>query len=68
MLYPDNLEVGRPDRDRGLCRIYFLLGAAHEALNQPEKAREYFDKAAAIKLRASELSYYKGLALTRPIT
>ncbi len=65
MLYPENLEVGRPDRDRGLCRIYFLLGAAHEALNQPEKAREYFDKAAAIRLRASTLSYYKGLALTR---
>jgi len=65
MLYPDNLEVGRPNRDEGLCRINFLLGAAHEALNQPEKARDYFDKAASVKLRASELSYYKGLALTK---
>lgn len=65
MLYPDNLEVGRPNRGEGLCRIHFLLGTAHEALNQPEKARDYFDKAASVKLRASELSYYKGLALAK---
>jgi tetratricopeptide (TPR) repeat protein len=65
LLYPENLEVGRPNKDEGLCQTYFLLGAAYEALNQPEKARDFFDKAASVKLRASELSYYKGLALSK---
>ncbi len=65
LLYPDNLEVGKPNKDEGLCRTYFLLGDAYEALNQPEKAREYFHKAASVKLRTSELSYYKALALRK---
>ena len=66
MEYPENLEVGRPDRDKGLCRIYSLLGTAHEALNQAEKAREYFDKAASMRISASsQLSYYKGMALVK---
>ena len=65
LLYPENLEVGRPDRDKGLCRTQFLLGAAHEALNHTENAREYFEEAASMKLEVSDLSYYKGLALSK---
>ncbi|MHC4743544.1 MAG: DUF5107 domain-containing protein [Planctomycetota bacterium] len=66
LLYPENLEVGKPNKDKGLCRIDFFLGTAQEALNNAEKAKEYYEKAASAKLApSSHLSYYKGRALSK---
>ncbi len=63
--YPENLEVGRPKRDRRACQTHFLIGTAYEALGDTQKAREYFEKSASIEGRRSEYSYYKGLALKK---
>jgi len=63
--YPENLNVGRPERDRRTCQTFFLIGKAHEALGNSQKAEEYFEKSASVEVRRSEFSYYKGLALKK---
>ncbi|MFB0553516.1 MAG: DUF5107 domain-containing protein [Phycisphaerae bacterium] len=63
--YPENLEVGRPKRDRRTCQTHFFIGTAYEALGDTQKAGEYFEKSASIEVRRSEYSYYKGLALKK---
>ena len=63
--YPENLEVGRPKRDRRICQIYFFIGTAHKALGDTQKAREYFEKSASVEVGQSEFSYYKGLAFKK---
>lgn len=66
LLYPENLEVGKPNNDKGLCRINFFIATAHDALASPDKAKEYFEKAAAAKPAPSSAhSYYKASALAR---
>jgi tetratricopeptide (TPR) repeat protein len=63
--YPENLNVGRPERDRRTCQTFFFIGKAHEALGDNQKAKEYFEKSASVEVRRSEYSYYKGLALKK---
>ncbi len=63
--YPENLRVGRPGRDRRTCQTFFFIAKAHEALGDNQKAQEYFEKSAAVEVRRSELSYYKGLSLKK---
>jgi len=63
--YPENLEVGRPKRDRRACQTYFFIGSAYEAFGDTIKAREYFEKSASVEVGQSEYSYYKGLALKK---
>jgi len=63
--YPENLEVGRPGRDRRTCQTHFFIGTVYEALGDTQKAREYFEKSASIEVRRSEYSYYKGLAFKK---
>ncbi|MHC4105624.1 MAG: tetratricopeptide repeat protein, partial [Planctomycetota bacterium] len=60
--YPENLNVGRPKRDRRTCQTFYFIAIAHEALGDNQKAREYFEKSASVEVRRSEFSYYKGLA------
>ena len=63
--YPENLNVGRPERDRRTCQTFFFIGKAHEALGDNKKAGEYFEKSASVEVGKSEFSYYKGLALKK---
>ncbi len=63
--YPENLEVGRPKRDKRTCQTYFFIGSAYEAFGDTQKAREYFEKSASVEVGRSEYSYYKGLALKK---
>jgi len=63
--YPENLEVGRPKRDRRTCQTHFFIGTAYEALGNTQKAREYFQKSASAEVGRSEYSYYKGLSLKK---
>ena len=63
--YPENLNVGRPKRDRRTCQTFFFIGKAHEALGDSQKAEEYFEKSASVEVQRSEFSYYKGLALKK---
>ncbi|MCP4256015.1 MAG: tetratricopeptide repeat protein, partial [Planctomycetes bacterium] len=60
--YPENLNVGRPRRDRRTCQTFFFIAIAHEALGDNQKTQEYFEKSASVEVRRSEFSYYKGLA------
>jgi len=63
--YPENLEVGRPKRDRRTCQTYFFIGTAYEVFGDTQKAREYFAKSASVEVGQSEYSYYKGLAFKK---
>lgn len=67
--FPDNLEVGRATDDRKARQVYYHLGTAFEALNQPAKATEYYGlavaKPATTNLSPAEVRYHEGLALKK---
>jgi len=65
LTYPLNLEVPEPSAGSGSAKIYFLIGAAQEALGDSAKARGAYEKAAAFKPSWSEQSYYQALAFRR---
>ncbi|HEX5223078.1 MAG TPA: DUF5107 domain-containing protein [Verrucomicrobiae bacterium] len=69
LLFPDNLEVGRAKDDRKARQVYYHLGAAHEALGETAKAKEYFElavaKPATPNLSPPEIRYYEALALKK---
>jgi tetratricopeptide (TPR) repeat protein len=44
MLYPENLEVGKPLNDERNAMIYYFLGKAYEKMKDKTKAEEYFKK------------------------
>jgi tetratricopeptide (TPR) repeat protein len=63
LAYPENLEVGRPDREDRLPQVDYLLGLAHEKLGDGSKSRELFGQAATLRDQgAGEMEYYQGLA------
>lgn len=65
--YPVNLEVAPSHRGGYEAKVYYLSGIAYEALNQPEKATECFEKSAAAAFRPylSDLNYYRVKALRK---
>jgi tetratricopeptide (TPR) repeat protein len=63
--YPENLEVGRPERPVRDAEIYYHLGSAEEALGDAAKARALYAQAVARKVEAPEIRYFQGLALKR---
>ncbi len=64
--YPENLEVGKPYRERRAVEIDYLVGTALEAKGDGAKARDSFEKAASGKDRGpSEARYYQALALAK---
>lgn len=64
--YPANIEVGRPLHDANAARIFYHIGAVHEALGDPAKAREFYEKALEPREGgASELQYSQALALRK---
>ncbi len=44
MLYPENLEVGKPLNDDRNAMIYYDLGKVGEKMNHRKQAREYYEK------------------------
>ncbi len=44
MLYPENLEVGKPLNDDRNAMIWYYMGRAFEKMNKKKQAREYFEK------------------------
>lgn len=44
MLYPENLEVGKPLNDERNAMIYYYLGQVYDALKNPAKAKECYQK------------------------
>lgn len=46
LLYPENLEVGKPTNDEKNAMIYYFMGEAYEALGNSKKAKESYQKSA----------------------
>lgn len=61
MLYPENLEVGKPLNDERNAMIYYFLGQAYDKLGQKKKARESYTKSTEAKNteRWPDLVYYQ---------
>lgn len=63
LLYPDNLEVGKPLYDPTLSRVYYWIAKANEELNQRDQAVTYYQMAIDHFAREPEFMFYRGLAL-----
>ncbi|MDR2139646.1 MAG: DUF5107 domain-containing protein [Tannerella sp.] len=61
MLYPENLEVGKPLNDERNAMLYYFLGQAYDKLGQKKKAREAYTKSTEAKNteRWPDLVYYQ---------
>lgn len=68
-LYPENLEVGRPETGGHNAKGYYYMGKAYQALGNKKKAKECFDIAANNQVRrrrmqlASENTLFNALAM-----
>jgi len=47
LLYPENLEVGKPTHDEKNAMIYYFMGEAYDALGNSKNAKESYKKSAA---------------------
>ncbi len=63
--YPENLEVARPHHGGRECQVHYFLACALRASGRADRAKAFFDKAAAARPRgeASTLHYYRARAL-----
>lgn len=68
-LYPENLEVGRPETGGHSAKGYYYMGKAYQALGNKKKAKECFNIAANNQVRrrrmqlASENTLFNALAM-----
>ncbi len=68
-LYPENLEVGRPETGGHNAKGYYYMGKAYQALGNKKKAKECFNIAANNQVRrrrmqlASENTLFNALAM-----
>ena len=66
LLYPANLEVGRPYRDRKAAQVHYYRGVAHEALGNTAKAAECFELSVnSPESGPSEIRFAQTLALAK---
>lgn len=66
-LYPDNLEIqiANPKLDKSLTQSCYYIATAYQALGNVEKAKEFYEKAAAVNVGDTKFGYYKGMALKK---
>lgn len=67
LLYPENLEVGRPYREPRLAQVDYALGMAEEKLGNISRSQQLFEEAAASEWwrNGPAMEYYQGLAALR---
>ena len=65
LLYPDNLEVGRPRIAERDAEIHYFIGAAYEALGNTNEAKKAFAMATTSGLERSPARYFQGLAMRK---
>ncbi|MGC9326931.1 MAG: tetratricopeptide repeat protein, partial [Candidatus Hinthialibacter sp.] len=65
LLYPDNLEVGKPIVDEKEARALYLIGSAYEKVSDAGKAHDYYQQSAGIQAHSPEILFYQGLALQK---
>jgi tetratricopeptide (TPR) repeat protein len=65
--YPENLSVGRPENDPRVAQIEYYTGCAYEVMNQADKAKECFTKAAERQggFRSPEARFYRGMGMKK---
>ena len=65
--YPENLSVGRPERDPRAPQVAWYIASAYEALGQTDKAQEIYQSVPLERGRfgGSESLFYQGLILTK---
>ena len=64
MLYPENLEVGKPMDDERNAMIYYYMGLAYDKMGNGEKAQASYQKSIDAKNRRgmSDLLYFQAKA------
>ena len=63
MLYPENLEVGKPLNDGRAAMLWYFIGQAYEKSGQKSNAKDAYTKSAkAVNGRSQDLDYYKAKA------
>ena len=65
MLYPENLEVGKPLNDDRNAMIWYFMGKAREAMKHKNQARADFEKSENAKNASGwdDLVYYQAKSL-----
>jgi tetratricopeptide (TPR) repeat protein len=61
MLYPENLEVGKPLNDERNAMIYYFMGNVYDRMGQKKKAKDAYEKSTQAKNapRWADLVYYQ---------
>jgi len=60
MLYPENLEVGKPLNDGRAAMLWYFMGQAYSKSGQQSKAKDAYTKSTkAVNGRSQDLDYYK---------
>lgn len=62
LLYPDNLEVAKDIHDENAARAFYLIGSVYELQGDETKAKDYYQRSAAVSTRRSEVEFFKALA------
>jgi tetratricopeptide (TPR) repeat protein len=63
--YPENLGVSKPKNDRRRPQVNYCIAAAYKALNQNDKAQQFFKESSQQKIRGprGEARFYQALSL-----
>jgi tetratricopeptide (TPR) repeat protein len=63
--YPENLSVGRPQNDSRAAQIAYYTARAHQAMDEADKAKAYYEKSAAQKGTHAwpEARFYQALSM-----
>jgi tetratricopeptide (TPR) repeat protein len=61
LLYPENLEVGKPLNDDRNAMIYYLMGQAYDKMNNKRKAKDCYKKSTEARnaLQFGDLIYFQ---------
>ena len=64
LLYPENLEVGKPLDDERNAMLYYFMGKAYNNINQKKKAKESFTKSTVAKSSRQwqDMAYYQAMS------
>ncbi len=65
LLYPANLEVGKPSNDGRGAQVWYTMGQAYEKSGKKKKAKSFYEKAAHTDNAPSELKYYQAISLLK---
>jgi tetratricopeptide (TPR) repeat protein len=63
LLYPANLEVGKPSNDGRGTQVWYTMGQAYDKSGKKKKAKSFYEKAAHTDHAPSELKYFQAMSL-----